>query len=99
MASPTAESTMNSTYSRLMPVRARCANDQCRFMKYDDVAATVTEMALLVSGPMPALKCSQLNSAMSSTALNAPTTPNFATSWMRTRNRSYDSWAKDTRRG
>src|SRR5688500_1677023 len=95
MSRPTPLRMMNSTYSRRMPVRARCANDQCRFMKYDDVAATDTDSALLVSGATPCAR-STLKSVMSRAALNAPTMPNLAISWMRTWNRSYTVRTSDT---
>src|SRR2546423_2123422 len=83
MASPMPLSRKNRPYSRRMPVRARCRNVQCRFMKYELVAATTVDSALDVIGPIPRPTWKTFASPRSRTVLTTPMIPNLVNSWIR----------------
>ena len=85
-------------YSRRIPERARLANVQCRFMKYELVAAMTVETHFAHSGAMPSPKTKALRITKSSAVLMAPMTPNLLSSAANTRHWWLIDWGRCTRR-
>ena len=83
IASPTAESSKNIDRPRPSPLSSLCFHVQCRLAKYDRVAAMIVATPKLLSGPRFRPKWNRLLSTVVNTKATAPTTPNFAISWIR----------------